>query len=824
MPDNKGIKQLWGYDLIDSKARNAISSTRSSLENDFQKKTDDTLGTTSKTIPGAINEIKDSVDNLDGKFSVEQTDTKYDMKYNGKTIANIGLTLTDDQIAGGDGSFNIDLSPYQTKTDTSLTTNDKTISGAIKELNTQYKDIANNKADKNDLQAQKARINSFTSLKEGSTTGDAELIDGRTGVDGTIYTNIGDAIRTQLSNIKTGIETLSSVTNIISIDKLSNELAEGLGKYIDKYNLVLNTNSYRGACYIKEGKLTSYTADADNNRFTIVDVVPGQKLKISLRAHNTTNYHIILADKDNNVVANYFNDADKVYTDYELTIPKEVVKLGVNSYSYLPTILSYEVYSPIANRDYVDTQKITFDRLSDELANGLAGYNEITNLEFNRGACYIKAGKLTSYTADADHNRWVILNVATGQKLKISLRSHNTTNYHIILADGNDNVIANYINDEDKVYTDYELTIPKNAVKLGVNSYSYNATIKSYGMVSPIATQQFVLDTVFKEGLEDYYNTDGYLDNKILEIKNNTKVASGVSFAFITDTHMKSNRLQSKYLLKEILDNTSIPFVVNGGDIVRAYGTKADIQEDVDKWYKYVKYLNGKMFNVHGNHDFTISSEDKTTGFTYDKWYNYDYIMREQETNAVCENGKLYYYFDNPAQRVRFIVLDSVEYINAGDNPWGARIGISQEQYEWFIDALSNIGNYNFVVFSHQAANPNLKSASGIGPVQGILEALNNKATYSYNENRLNISVDFSTTTNICCCHICGHGHCDDSNKTNNVVSIETTCDAYYWDDGYKAAQGTITEQAFDVFTIDTSNRTIKAVRIGRGNNREWTY
>ena len=142
MPDNKGIRQLWGYDLIDSKARNAISDTRSSLENNFQKKTDDTLGTTSKTIPGAINEIKDSVDNLDGKFSVEQTDTKYDMKYNGKTIANIGLTLTDDQIAGGDGSFNIDLTPYQTKTDTSLTTNDKTISGAIKELNTQYKENA----------------------------------------------------------------------------------------------------------------------------------------------------------------------------------------------------------------------------------------------------------------------------------------------------------------------------------------------------------------------------------------------------------------------------------------------------------------------------------------------------------------------------------------------------------------------------------------------------------------------------------------------------------------------------------------------------------
>ena len=38
MANNKGIKSLWGYSLIDSKARNAISDTRSSLENDFQKK------------------------------------------------------------------------------------------------------------------------------------------------------------------------------------------------------------------------------------------------------------------------------------------------------------------------------------------------------------------------------------------------------------------------------------------------------------------------------------------------------------------------------------------------------------------------------------------------------------------------------------------------------------------------------------------------------------------------------------------------------------------------------------------------------------------
>ena len=57
MSNNKGIKSLWGYPLIDSKGRNAIDDVRSNLENNFQKKTDDTLTTTNKSIVGAINEV-----------------------------------------------------------------------------------------------------------------------------------------------------------------------------------------------------------------------------------------------------------------------------------------------------------------------------------------------------------------------------------------------------------------------------------------------------------------------------------------------------------------------------------------------------------------------------------------------------------------------------------------------------------------------------------------------------------------------------------------------------------------------------------------------
>lgn len=58
------------------------------------------------------------------------------------------------------------------------------------------------------IAALKTRMSEFTSLKDGSTTGDAELIDARIGADGTKYPSAGDAMRGQVEQLN---ETLGEI-------------------------------------------------------------------------------------------------------------------------------------------------------------------------------------------------------------------------------------------------------------------------------------------------------------------------------------------------------------------------------------------------------------------------------------------------------------------------------------------------------------------------------------------------------------------------------------------------------------------------------------
>ena len=80
------------------------------------------------------------------------------------------------------------------------------------------------KASKSDLEVERSRINAFTTLSEGSTTADAELLDIRVKADGTTATSAGNAVREQVSELKG------------DLDELYNEVNEET--YVDKKELV----------------------------------------------------------------------------------------------------------------------------------------------------------------------------------------------------------------------------------------------------------------------------------------------------------------------------------------------------------------------------------------------------------------------------------------------------------------------------------------------------------------------------------------------------------------------------------------------------------
>ena len=93
------------------------------------------------------------------------------------------------------------------------------------------------KINTDDVKIINKRIDNIISIKEGSTTGDAELIDGRTGFDGSIYDSIGDAIRTQTQKLSREIA-----------DKLDTPQTVAYENVKIGHNTIGDINNFRGWC------------------------------------------------------------------------------------------------------------------------------------------------------------------------------------------------------------------------------------------------------------------------------------------------------------------------------------------------------------------------------------------------------------------------------------------------------------------------------------------------------------------------------------------------------------------------------------------------
>lgn len=104
----------------------------------------------------------------------------------------------------------------------------------------------------------KARMDTFTSLEEGSTTGDAELHDIRVGVDGIIRKSAGESVREQIDDLASGITTNDMfLDNQIRSYNLNNLGDAHVGYYLSTNDEILtmsDSQAYSDYIAVKEGE------------------------------------------------------------------------------------------------------------------------------------------------------------------------------------------------------------------------------------------------------------------------------------------------------------------------------------------------------------------------------------------------------------------------------------------------------------------------------------------------------------------------------------------------------------------------------------------
>jgi hypothetical protein len=278
----------------------------------------------------------------------------------------------------------------------------------------------------------------------------------------------------------------------------------------------------------------------------------------------------------------------------------------------------------------------------------------------------------------------------------------------------------------------------------------------------------------------------------------------GDSFIFFTDYHLEQTSGFSHLLMQDIVSKTSVRKVIFGGDIFNGAETHAGALEKTRVFIERFGGLN--VCGIRGNHEYNLLDGGSIAErLTDSEIYN---VTLKGVEDRVTTNGALSCYFDNKNRKIRYILIDSHQE-NESDI-------ITEAELEWLQARMTELeSGWTVMVFTH------------------VMFIVTDKATatVSYLSNGRRIvnaikAVKDSMAATLACL-ICGHAHFDYSSTDNGFLLVSTTCDSKQdsgqWI-GWGQGAGTTAEHAFDVFSLDTVSRSLRAVRIGRGENREWNY
>lgn len=258
--------------------------------------------------------------------------------------------------------------------------------------------------------------------------------------------------------------------------------------------------------------------------------------------------------------------------------------------------------------------------------------------------------------------------------------------------------------------------------------------------------------------LPSYY-TD-YLAGKIETVKGlmDEAGANGTTWIAFSDNHAEiagveaMNGGNSGKLARKIMDECNIPFVLCLGDAQSnsPQSTEENAEASCDLFDEIVKPLEGRMYQVLGNHDGAWGVElanyagiERYTypyNFTREKRYN-RFLQRNRITKVTKDNSE-YFYIDDNSAKTRFICLNTSDFpysvdgngVMIPENNTMKGFSILQGQFDFLISALNSVEEgWHVAVFCHA---PFLNLYMDIDSyARKVLKAYKNKSTYSATYN-----------------------------------------------------------------------------------------
>lgn len=304
---------------------------------------------------------------------------------------------------------------------------------------------------------------------------------------------------------------------------------------------------------------------------------------------------------------------------------------------------------------------------------------------------------------------------------------------------------------------------------------------------------------------------------------------NSLSFLFITDMHWENNAKHSPLLVHEVMKRTGLPLMINGGDLINQ-GEKTAMQKSLTEALDTVQYPGTFMATVRGNHDNNWNDwggqrNHPEFKFTYNDVYGYEFAYMMRNKNLVDDfhylnlGNDFTYTFtisDASNKKWRFICVDTLDFTS------GTNINVNSSKK--ICDLLMASKGENIIFVAH-IYNDNHKHTDFEQDLEKIVDARNAQGVTTVSWGSIDFSASDPTSKVIAC--FGGHEHEDyDWTTPKGVPFILTDSDNAPRTETTKYGHeyGTVGEQCFDIMTINPSTKTIKAVRIGRGIDRQFTF